>query len=63
MFRRMDDDHSHSLNFEEFFKGVKDTGLKVNKEEAEEMFKKFDMDGGGTVNIDEFLIAVRVNSH
>ena len=56
----MDDDGSKSLNFPEFHKGIVETGLKANEEEAQKMFDRFDKDGGGTINIDEFLIAIRV---
>lgn len=60
MFRRMDDDGSKALKFEEFYKGVTETGLIVSEDEAKQMFVKFDKDGSGTVNIDEFLMAIRV---
>ena len=60
MFRRMDDDGSKALEFDEFYKGVIETGLKLSEEEAKEMFGAFDKDGGGTINIDEFLMAIRV---
>ena len=60
MFRRMDDDSSKALKFDEFYKGVTETGLIMSEDAAREMFAKFDMDGSGTINIDEFLIAIRV---
>ena len=60
MFRRMDDDGSKSLIFEEFAKGVRETGLDCTDEECRIMFEQFDKDGSGTVNIDEFLMAIRV---
>merc|ERR1712062_656264 len=59
MFRRMDDDGSKNLNFEEFYKGIVETGLKCSEEECQKIMDKFDKDGNGTVNIDEFLIAIR----
>ncbi|KAK4291257.1 hypothetical protein Pmani_035909 [Petrolisthes manimaculis] len=59
VFRRMDDDGSHSLNMEEFSKGIRETGLKLNEEETEQLFKAFDKDDEGTVNYDEFLISIR----
>ena len=61
MFRRMDDDGSRGLNLEEFTKGIRETGLILNDDEAQLLFQKFDVDGSGTINIDEFLIAVRVS--
>ena len=61
MFRRMDDSGNKVLEFEEFHKGIIETGLKgVSEDDAREMFNHFDKDGGGTVNIDEFLMAIRV---
>ena len=57
----MDDDGSKNLNFEEFYKGIVETGLKCNEEECQKIIAKFDKDGNGTVNIDEFLIAIRVS--
>lgn len=60
MFRRMDDSGNKVLEFEEFHKGIIETGLKgVSEDDAREMFNHFDKDGGGTVNIDEFLMAIR----
>ncbi|XP_055948489.1 calcyphosin-like protein [Argiope bruennichi] len=59
IFRRMDDNHSGDLNFEEFVKGIRDTGLNVTDEEAEQIFKHFDKDDSGTLKYDEFLRAVR----
>ncbi|KAF5288946.1 hypothetical protein FQA39_LY03825 [Lamprigera yunnana] len=59
MFRRMDDDGNKQLNFEEFLKGLHDTGLEISKEDAQKMFNQFDADKSGGVNMDEFLIAIR----
>lgn len=58
----MDDDGSHSLNKEEFSKGIRETGLKLNDEDTEKLFNAFDKDGGGSINYDEFLVAIRVSS-
>ena len=57
----MDDDGSRSLNLEEFSKGILETGLELNDDDLKNLFQKFDIDSSGTVNIDEFLIAVRVS--
>ena len=62
MFRRMDDDGSKSLQFQEFSKGIRETGLECTNEEAKEMFTTFDKDKSGSVNIDEFLLAIRVRN-
>ena len=59
----MDDSGNKVLEFEEFHKGIIETGLKgITEDDAKEMFAHFDKDGGGTVNIDEFLMAIRVGT-
>ena len=60
VFRRMDDDHNRTLNQEEFFKGIKESGLKLSDEEAKEVFRRFDKDNSGGINFDEFLRGIRV---
>lgn len=37
-FRRMDDDGNKSLSLEEFAKGLRDSGLDCNDDEASQMF-------------------------
>ncbi|KAM3961621.1 calcyphosin-like protein isoform 2-T2 [Aphomia sociella] len=59
IFRRMDDDGSKQLNKEEFFNGLKETGLELSNDDAEELFKKFDTDHSGSISLDEFLIQIR----
>jgi hypothetical protein len=57
----MDDDGSGDLSKEEFIKGVKDTGLHLNDHEVDELFDRFDKDGSGKINYNEFLRALRVS--
>lgn len=57
----MDDDGSKSLNKEEFSKGIRETGLSLSDEETDKLFNAFDKDGGGSINYDEFLVAIRVS--
>ncbi|MFX0618114.1 EF-hand domain-containing protein, partial [Escherichia coli] len=59
IFRRMDDDGSKQLNKEEFFNGIKETGLELSNEDAEELFNKFDTDKSGSISLDEFLNQIR----
>lgn len=60
MFRRMDDDGSKNLGYDEFRKGIDETGLELSEEGYRDMFAKFDKDGSGKLSIDEFLFSIRV---
>lgn len=61
----MDDDGSRSIDSKEFAKGMHDYGLMLEKEEVDDLFSRFDADGSGTVDFDEFLknLRVRHNFH
>lgn len=59
MFRRMDDDGNRNLSLEEFTKGLIETGMDINEEEARQIFHFFDSNEDGNINIDEFLIHIR----
>lgn len=58
-FRIYDDDGNHALNFDEFKTGLEDYGVSLTDEEVKELFDYFDKDKGGTVDIDEFIVAFR----
>ena len=57
----MDDDGSRSIDIREFAKGMHDYGLMLEKEEVNDLFNRFDQDGSGTVDFDEFLKNLRVS--
>ena len=63
MFRRNDDNENESLDFKEFTETVANTGLKLKTSELKQMFATFDKDGNGSINIDEFLLGLRVSSN
>jgi Ca2+-binding EF-hand superfamily protein len=54
-FRIIDDNHSQSLDFDEFVKGLHDFRVAVNEEEARILFNMFDNDRSGAVDYEEFL--------
>lgn len=58
----MDDDGSKRLSEEEFKKGIEDSGLEnLTGAQIKDLFARFDKDGSGSVDYEEFLRAVRVN--
>ncbi len=61
MFRIIDDDGNRKLDFQEFVKGLHDYGVTLSKDESKEIFATLDRDSSGTVDFDEFLIALRVS--
>ncbi|GFY59291.1 crustacean calcium-binding protein 23, partial [Trichonephila inaurata madagascariensis] len=61
VFRRMDDNGNGVLSFEEFQKGLHDSGMDRSMDgfEIEELFQTFDKDNSGSISYEEFLRAVR----
>jgi len=57
----MDDDGSRSLDIREFTKGMNDYGMMMEKDEIQDLFSRFDADGSGTIDFDEFLKHLRVS--
>jgi Ca2+-binding EF-hand superfamily protein len=58
-FKIMDDNHSMTLDKHEFAKAADDFMLGLNKQELEQVFQSFDVNGDGLISYDEFLRQVR----
>ena len=48
------------MDFTEFQEGLKECDINVTTAVAKECFNRIDSDSSGTINFDEFLIALRV---
>src|SRR3569833_2932186 len=55
----MDDDGSKSISLYEFTKACKDFKVGISEENVPELFSAFDTNRDGTLNYDEFLMAIR----
>ena len=55
----MDDDGSKSISLPEFAKACRDFKVGVSDENVPTLFEVFDTNHDGTLNIDEFLMAIR----
>ncbi|XP_063621235.1 calcyphosin-like protein [Cydia splendana] len=55
----MDKDGSKQLNKEEFYAGIKETGLDISHEDAEKLFAQFDTTNNGSISVDEFIKEIR----
>lgn len=53
VFSILDDDSSGKLSFEETFIAIVDPRLFLKQENLVQAFKAFDLDGGGSVSVDE----------
>ena len=59
LFKIMDDDGSKSLSEQEFAKACRDFKTGISEENIPTLFNAFDTNRDGTLNIDEFLMAIR----
>lgn len=59
-FRRLDRDRSLSLDAGELQRGLAELGLELDMAEAEGVCRRWDRDGSGTLDLAEFLRALRV---
>ena len=57
-FKIMDDNNSGTLDMNEFKKGIKDFQVGVEDQDAENLFKAFDLNGNGEIDFDEFIRVV-----
>jgi calcyphosin len=55
----MDDDGSKSISLPEFAKACRDFKVGVSDDNVPILFEQFDTNRDGTLNIDEFLMAIR----
>ena len=56
----MDDDGNRTLDMNEFKKGLHDFGVILTPDKIQSLFNQIDLDHSGTIDFDEFLIALRV---
>ncbi|KAG8201922.1 hypothetical protein JTE90_027399 [Oedothorax gibbosus] len=61
VYRRMDYNRNGELSYEEFVKGLRDSGMDqhLDAREMKELFQEFDKDFSGTISYEEFLRAIR----
>uniref|UniRef100_T1J5A4 EF-hand domain-containing protein n=1 Tax=Strigamia maritima TaxID=126957 RepID=T1J5A4_STRMM len=58
-FRIMDDNADRKLDKSELLKGCHDYGLELEASEVDGVFKLLDKDESGSIDFDEFLVALR----
>jgi Ca2+-binding EF-hand superfamily protein len=59
VFNNCDDNGNRKLDAQEFFHGLNECGCNLSKEETDALLAHFDTDHDGTVNYNEFLVAIR----
>lgn len=55
IFKAMDDNGNRQLDVDDFRWGFIDYGFQLSKEEAQELLTRFDRNGDGTIDFNEFL--------
>jgi len=61
VFRILDDNKNRQIDSNELLWGLKDFDIHLNEEQVAVLMKHFDTDGQGTINFDDFLVALRVS--
>jgi len=59
VFRILDDNRNRQIERNELLWGLKDFDIHLSEEQVDVLMKHFDRDGNGTINFDEFLVALR----
>ena len=59
VFRILDDNRNRQLDAYELKNGLIDYDIHLSDEQVQVLIKHFDRDNSGTVNFDEFLVALR----
>ncbi len=59
VFRILDDNRNRQLDTHELMWGLKDFDIHLSEEQVATLIKHFDRDGTGTLDFDEFLVALR----
>lgn len=59
VFKRMDNNGNKKFDRNEFMWGLRENGHTLSASEYERVFRFFDKNNDGTINYDEFLLAVR----
>ncbi|XP_011312409.1 calcyphosin-like protein isoform X2 [Fopius arisanus] len=59
VFRRMDEDGNKQLSKEELTDGLTEVGFELDEGEIDELMSKLDGDGNGSIDLTEFIAAVR----
>ncbi|ESN96702.1 hypothetical protein HELRODRAFT_156044 [Helobdella robusta] len=59
VFKTFDDNGNKKLDKEELASGLQEFGMSMSKSEVDQLFNYLDKDNSGSINFDEFLIALR----
>lgn len=58
MFKQLDKDGDGNLSKQEILEGYEEVfGIPINEEEVNKMFQEIDIDGNGTIDYTEFVMA------